>query len=387
MSLASLAWPGARGLRLCLVETADFAFWTHRLHLGQAAREAGMEVHVIAPGGDRQRRIRDAGFIYHELSLDRAGTNPATELKAVGELGRLYRKIRPDIVHHIALKSALYGAFAARAAGVPAIVGSLTGLGYTFIPGGLKRALLRETVTLSLRAALRGSRVHTIFQNPDDRAFFLSRHLVNERRTSVILGSGVDVQQFRPAPAVAGVPRICFGSRMLLDKGVAELVEALRLLRARGVAYEASFAGTPDPANPATITERELRAWEAEGLIEWHGQVRDMVGLLAKSHVACLPSYREGLPLFLAEAAACGKPAVTTDVPGCRSVVRHGQTGLLVPARNALALAGALQRLIEQPALRDQMGRAARAFADAELSAVHVVGSIFEVYRRLLAAR
>jgi glycosyltransferase involved in cell wall biosynthesis len=346
-----------------------------------------MEVHVIAPGGDRQRRIRDAGFAYHELSMDRAGTNPATELKVVAELSALYRRIRPDIAHHIALKSAMYGAFAARSAGVPAIVGSLTGLGYTFIPGGFKRVLLRETVALGLRAALRASRVHTIFQNPDDRAFFVKRGLVNPRRTSVILGSGVDVGHFRPREPPTGIPRICFGSRMLRDKGIAELVEALRILRARGVAYEAWFAGVPDPANPATISEQELRGWQSEGLLEWRGQVDDMAGLLADSHIACLPSYREGLPLFLAEAAACGRAAVTTDVPGCRSVVRHEQTGLLVPAQNGPAIADALQRLLEDRELRERLGRAARSFAEAELSAAHVVGSTFDVYRALLPAR
>lgn len=347
-----------------------------------------MEVHVVAPGGDRERRIRDGGFEYHELALERAGTNPALEARVVAELRDIYRRVRPHIVHHVALKSHLYGALAARSAGVPAIVGSLTGLGYAFIPGGLKRVLLREVVSLGLRAALRASRVHTIFQNPDDRAFFVRRGLVNAQRSSVILGSGVDTQQFRPSPPPTGVPpRICFGSRMLWDKGIAELVEALRLLRARGVAHEAWFAGTPDPANPATVSEATLRAWESEGLLRWCGHVKDMAALLAESHLACLPSYREGLPLFLAEAAACGRPAVTTDVPGCRSVVQHGQTGLLVPVREPLALADALQRLLEGAELRERLGRGARAFAEAELSASHVVASTFAVYRGLLARR
>lgn len=374
------------GLRVCILETADFAFWTHRKHLGRAALEAGMDVHVIAPGGDHERRIRDSGIQYHELKLQRAGMNPTSELGAVRELFELYRRIQPQIVHHVALKAALYGAVAARAARVPAIVGTVTGLGYAFISGGPKRLLLRELVSSMLRGALRGSRVHTIFQNPEDRDFFVDRGLVNRARTSVILGSGVDTEAFTVEPEPARVPRVVFGARMLWDKGVAELVEALSLLRARGVPFEACFAGVPDPANPATVTEPQLRAWHARGLIDWRGQVSDMAELLADSHIACLPSYREGLPLFLAEAAACGRASVTADVPGCRSVVTHGQTGYLVPARDALALAQALERLLVDAELRQRMGRAAREFAVRELSADHVVSATLSLYRSLLAA-
>lgn len=381
----TISWPSGKPPRLCVVETADFAFTTHRLHLGRAALLAGMEVHVLAPGGDQQRRIRDSGFHYHELKMQRSGTNPVSEARVVGELAALYREIRPDVAHHIALKSVLYGAIAARLVGVKAIVGSLTGLGYAFIAGGAKRALLRRAVSLGLAAALRGSDVHTIFQNPDDRDFFVRGGLVSAERTSVILGSGVDMTRFHPSPEPAGVPQLTFGSRMLLDKGIAELVAALRILRARGVPFRACFAGLPDPANPATVSEQQLGAWQAEGILEWRGQVTDVAALLSQSHIACLPSYREGLPLFLAEAAACGRPAVTTDVPGCRSVVVAGQTGLLVPARDSGALAQALETLLLAPELRARMGEAARAFAETKLAATRVVSETFAVYRSLLA--
>ena len=375
---------GAVPPRLCVIETADWAFSTHRLHLGRAALQAGMEVHVIAPGGDQARRIRDGGFVYHELVMDRSGTNPATEALVVRELLALYRRIRPDIVHHVALKACLYGAIAARLANVPAIVGSVTGLGYTFIPGGAGRVLLREVVSMALRVSLRGTRVHTIFQNPDDRDLFARRAMVNGARASVILGSGVDTDRFVATAEPNGVPLIAFGSRMLWDKGIAELIEALKLLRQRRVAFRACFAGIPDPSNPATVTEEQLLDWQAQGLIEWRGQVADMAGLLAACHIACLPSYREGLPLFLAEAAASAKPVVTTDVPGCRSVVVQDQTGLLVPVRDARALADALQRLLLDAELRSRMGRAGRTFAERELSAKRVVSDTFAIYRSLL---
>lgn len=378
---------GPKPPRLCVVETADWAFWTHRSHLGRAALDAGMEVHVIAPGGDEHRRIRSGGFHYHDIDLERSGTNPLAEGRFVTRLVELYRRIQPSIAHHIALKACMYGAMAARVARVPAIVGSVTGLGYAFMPAGPRRAVLRETVSMALRAALRGSRAHTVFQNPDDRDLFVRQSIVNPVRTSVILGSGVDTSRFRVVPEPGHVPSIVFGSRMLWDKGTAELVDALRLLRGRGVPFRACFAGAPDVANPAAVSEAQLRAWQGEGLLEWRGHVTDMAALLAESHVACLPSYREGLPLFLAEASASGRPVVTTDVPGCRSVVIHESTGLVVAVRDARALAMALERLLLDPALRARLGRAGREFAVRELSATRVVSQTFALYRALLEAR
>jgi glycosyltransferase involved in cell wall biosynthesis len=306
-----------------------------------------------------------------------------SELGAVWQLVRLYERIRPDLVHHIALKSVLYGSAVARLLGIPA-VGSITGLGYTFIPGGARRVVLREGISALLRVALRSPNIHVVFQNPDDQQLFLKKKLVREDRTSLIPGSGVDTVRFAFVPEPETLPRILVATRMLKDKGVVELVDAARLLRQRNVAFELVLAGDSDAENPATIEPSQLRAWHEEGIVRWLGHSGDIASLLRDAHVACLPSYREGLPLFLAEAAAAGRAAVATDVPGCRSVVQHGTTGLLVPPRNALALADALEQLLSDAGLRQRMGASARELAVREFAKEQVNGAIFRIYSALL---
>jgi glycosyltransferase involved in cell wall biosynthesis len=367
-------------MKLCYVETDASAFTSHRRHLLRAAFDAGHEVHLIAPGSGTRVRLPHPGAVHHDLPLERGGLNPRAEAGALAELYRLYRRIRPDVVHHIALKSVLYGTLAAKAARVPAIVGSITGLGYVFMPAGRRRRLLSTVVLAGLRAALAGSQVHTILQNPDDRAFFVGQRVLRQERTSIIYGSGVDLQEFSPVPEPAGEPVVLVGTRMLWDKGIGELVEAARRLRASGVSCRFVLAGAPDPANPASIGEQQLRAWAGEGLIEWLGPSQEISRLLREATLACLPSYREGLPLFLAEAAAAGRASITADVPGCRSAVEHGETGLLVPARDAGALAEALERLLLDAALRQRMAERARRLAVERFSKEAVTQQTFAVY-------
>jgi len=328
-------------MKICYVETEAIAFTTHRKHLGEAALAAGHEVHLIAPGGDPRGQLSGGGFVYHSLPLARGGMNPIGEARAVGALARLFRKLRPAVVHNFAIKSVLYGAIAARSVGVPAVVGSITGLGYAFMPGGRRRAALTRGVTMSMRVALAGSHVRVIVQNPDDAAFFVERGIVTKERLSIVYGSGVDTQEFAPAPEPPGVPVVVLGARMLWDKGLGELVEAVRRLRERGLSFRCLLLGDPDAHNPTSLTVAQLQSWVGQGLIEWLPRTSEVARHLREATVACLPSYREGLPLFLAEAAAAGRACVTTDVPGCRSVVEHGVTGLVVPARDAGSLAEA----------------------------------------------
>lgn len=357
------------------------------MHLLQAAQVAGHEVHLVAPEPDSEGKLAKAGFTYHQVAMDRSGLNPTSELRVILELVHLFRRIKPELLHLVALKSVLYGSVAARLSGVDAVVGSITGLGYTFIPGGIKRRALAAFVASALRVALAGKGPRIIVQNPDDFDFFVQRGIVAASRCSIVYGSGVDVQRFAPEPERVGVPTILVGTRMLWDKGIGELAEALRILRRRGVAYRVLLSGKPDLANPAAISEAQLQAWSDEGLMEWRGHSTDVAGLLKEAAIACLPSYREGLPLFLAEAAAAGKPVVTTDVPGCRSVIDHGKTGFLVPVRDPVGLANALEQLLNDPGLRVRMGAAARAFAVERFSKERVTQAIFDVYRSALDKR
>ena len=369
-------------MKICYVETDARAFTTHRKHLGKAALAAGHEVHLIAPGGDAGQ-LRDAGFVYHPLPLARGGLNPFVEAGVVWALARLFRAVRPTVVHSFAIKAVLYGATAARIVGVPAVVGSITGLGYAFMPGGVHRKALTHGVVAALRVALASPNVRVIVQNPDDAAFFVERGVIIEDRLSVIYGSGVDVQEFAPVPEPLGVPVVLLGARMLWDKGLGELVEAVRQLRQRGQQLRCLFLGDPDPQNPASVPVEQLRQWAQDGLIEWLPCTTDIARHLREATLACLPSYREGLPLFLAEAAAAGRACITTDVPGCRSVVQDGVTGLLVPARNAQRLAEALERLLSDAPLRQRMAENGRRLAIERFSKDIVTEQIFSVYGSL----
>jgi glycosyltransferase involved in cell wall biosynthesis len=262
----------------------------------------------------------------------------------------------------------------------------LTGLGYVFTAQAGKAALLRRAVILSCKVAFRHSNQRVIFQNPDDRSVFVDNRILPLQETVLIKGSGVDVETYRPTPEPQGLPLVLLASRMLSDKGISEFVEAARSLRDAGVCARFVLAGETDPGNPTAISAEQLRQWANSKVVEWWGQQNDMQSVLAQAHIVCLPSFREGVPKVLIEAAACGRAIVTTDAPGCREIVRHGENGLLVPVRDSRALAEALRLLIENAPLRARMGLRGREIAVQEFSLERVVKETLNVYRELLAA-
>lgn len=381
---AQLIGQAMKAVRVLYLVTEDWGFLKHRIMLAREAQRIGCEVHVASAQGAHGEEIRRQGFVYHPVRLSRRSLNPFGDAATFVDLVRLYRTVRPDIVHHVALRPIVWGTAAARVVGVPGVVNAVTGLGYVFIGDGAGRRALRLVSQGLFAASLRGRRVRTIFQNPDDRAFFVSRRLADEARCRIIRGSGVDVRRFAPSPLPAGPPVVLVATRLLWDKGIGELVEASRMLRARGVECRVRLAGRIDPGNPACIPEQQVRAWHDEGLIEWIGNRDDMPEQHARSSVSCLPSYREGLPLALLEGAACGRPVVTTDVPGCREVVAPGTSGLLVPVRDAGALAGALETLVTDRQLASRMGAVGREMVEAEFSVETMARRTFEVYESLL---
>lgn len=361
----------------------EWFFLSHRLPIALGLQRAGCDVEVAASvEQDRQGEIEAHGFRFTRLTLSRGSTNPLRELVIIWRLYRLYRAKRPDVVHHVAVKPVLYGSLAARFAGIPAVVNAVPGLGYLF-SGGVRRRL----ATAAYRICCRGPRSHFIFQNPEDRDALLAAGVATRGQTVLIRGSGVDIERFQPTPEPDGPPVVLMASRMLWDKGVAELIEAARLLRARGQSCRIVLAGGPDPENPRTVTADELRGWEREGLIEWWGHQDDMVPVFQRASFVVLPSYREGAPKVLLEACASGRAIITTDVPGCREVVRHGENGLLVPPRDASALAIAIEELATDPERRRRMGQAGRAMAVAQFSDTAVVDATLRLYRDLLGPR
>lgn len=366
--------------KLLFFVTEDWYFCSHRLTLAVAAREAGFEVVVVTRVREHGEVIRRAGLDLIPFEISRRGMNPFMELGALIRLTAIYRRGKPDLVHHVAMKPVLYGTLAARLAGVPHIVNALAGMGWLFTSAKLMARFIKPLVRLSFRFLLRQTSV--IVQNPDDAALMAS---VGLGRVCLIRGSGVDTEVFLPMPEPKGTPLVVLPARMLWDKGVGEFVEAARQLKARGVVARFALVGEPDPENPATVPEAQLAAWHAETVIEWWGQRANMPQVYAQAHIVCLPSYREGLPKSLLEAAACGRPIVTTDVPGCREIVRNGGNGVLVPVRDAPALAEALASLIADPDMRRRMGESGRAIAVSEFSQERVIAETLAAYREAMA--
>ena len=350
-------------MKVILFANTDWYLYNFRRSLALALRHAGCDVLLISPPGTYGEKLRQLGLRWEPLPMERRSLNPMRELALLWYLIRLIRREQPTLVHGFTIKCAVYGSLAARLAGVPIRVNAVAGMGYVFTSDQLKARVLRPVVRGLLRLALGGEQARLILQNSDDVALFTQAGLVDPEHIRLIRGSGVDCARFADVPRAAsndGSLRVLLASRLLWDKGIEEFIGALRQLRDQGRPIDALLAGMPDPGNPAAVPESTIQGWVEEGLVTWLGHVDDMNRLLGSVHVVVLPSYREGLPRTLVEAAACGLPLITTDVPGCREVVRDGVDGLLVPVKNSDALAAAIRRLQDQPEFAYHLGQAAR---------------------------
>lgn len=368
---------------LFVVNTPEF-FLSHRLPIALAARKAGYEVHIATADGEAAREFSFLGLTHHTVAIARSGQNPLTELNSIVSLYQLFRDLKPDIVHLITIKPLLYGGIAARLAGVSAVVAAVSGLGTVFVAQSVAAKARRVLVSWLYRVAFRQRSLAVIFQNPDDRDGLLAVGALKKDQVRMIRGSGVNLANYSYVPELRGTPVAVMAARLLRDKGVHEFIEAARLLKSRGVYVVMRLIGDPDPGNPTSVAQCEVDGWSTEGTIEWLGYRTDIAQQYKVANIVCLPSYREGLPKGLVEAAACGRAVVTTDVPGCRDAITPDVTGVLVPVKNASALAGAIQMLVEKPARRISMGKAGRELAEQEFSIDRIVEQHLAIYREIL---
>lgn len=368
---------------LFVVNAPEF-FLSHRLPLAVAAQKSGYEVHVATADGPEVERIQAFGFVHHMVPFVRSGQIPLNELSTLLCLVRLFGRVKPALVHLITIKPVLYGGIAARLVGVKFVVAAVSGLGTVFIAQSIAAILRRWLVTCLYRAAFKQKRLVVIFQNPDDRDALLSLGALKPNQTRIIHGSGVALADYPCMPEPEGNLVVVMAARLLKDKGVFEFVEAARLLRQRGVPVEMRLIGSPDPGNPTSVTQQELDQWATESHVKLLGYRKDIAEQYAAANIVCLPSYREGLPKSLVEAAACGRAVVTTDVPGCRDAITPDETGLLVPVKNAEVLADTIQALVKDPDLRKQMGQAGRALAEDAFAIEKIVEQHMDIYRELL---
>ena len=371
-----------RAKKLLYVVTEDKAFLSHRLPMARAARDAGFDVHVATSVGSNADAIRSEGFTVHSIPLRRGGLSPFGAISTIMALRQIKRELSPAIVHHVGMQICVVGGISSLGMTTPQI-NAMTGLGYAFTSTTARALLLRVVIAIALRFLL--NRDHAVFlvQNPDDKAA-LETIGIDPRRLARIPGSGVDTDQLAPIPEPSGPITVGFAGRLLTSKGIRAVVAAHRILRTQGEDVRLLIAGTPDPANPDSVTLEEAQQWSGEPGITWLGQVNDIASLWRDSHIAALPSHREGLPKSLLEAAACGRPMVATDAPGCREIVIHEETGLLVPIEDPQALAKAIGELAASQELRTRYGAAARQLVVDKMSAQAIGAATVALYEEQL---
>jgi len=375
-------------VKILLFANTDWYLYNFRLGLAKALREQGHHVILLSPSGPYGERLRELGFDWRPFPFSTRSTNPLVELSVIRRLVTLYRAERPDLLHHFTIKCVLYGSIAALLSGNPPVINAVTGLGHIFTDPGAKARLLRPIVSALYRQVLNGAKRRTIFQNSEDRDFFIANRLVAAASSHLIRGSGVSGEKFRPESTRStndGPPVMLFASRLLGEKGVFELLAAARTLSESGVSLRLLIAGDLYPENPSSLTSADLEALRSTPGVEYLGHVDDMPALLAQTDIVVLPSYREGTPRILVEAAAACKPIVATDIGGCRGLVQHDVNGLLVPVRDVSALTGALRRLLADADLRLMYGRAGRQIFEEGFSEDLVIEKTLAVYRELVA--
>ncbi len=369
---------------LFVVNTAGF-FLSHRLPIALAAREEGYEVHIATGSGDEEQGIIELGFIHHRLDQTRSGQNPFIEIKYLFQLYRLYKIIKPDLVHLITIKPILYGGIVARITNVRSVVVAVSGLGTVFVARNGISAIRYWIVSSMYRIALKHQKIVVILQNASDQAALLKIRAIKLNQVVLIPGSGVDLEEYPFKEETMGKPVVVMASRLLRDKGVYEFVEAAKILKSWGTEVSMRLIGAIDDGNPSSVTPNEIDHWIKEGYVEILGFREDIAEQYSAANIVCLPSYREGLPKGLVEAAACGRAVVTTDVPGCRDSIIPTKTGLLVPVRNAPAIANALLSLLKAPKRRREMGLAGRKLAEEKYDIKSVVARHLGIYSRMLS--
>ncbi len=365
---------------LVYVITEDWFFASHFLDRAKAAVGKGYKVSVITRCRETAREFRQYGLAPINIEFSRRGLNPITELITIFRLRTILKRIKPDIVHNVALKPVVLGSLAAQFAGVQNIVNAPVGMGYVFTSEENRARILRPVVNALIRYSLGRQVRRVIIENNDDFNNLVAGGFAKKDSIALIKGAGVDTKKFGYKPEPDGQVRVIMVSRLLRDKGVQEFIDAAKLVKARESTVQFVLVGAVDEGNPTSLTADQLTDLRKSRDVTWLGARTDISELLAASHVACLPSYREGLPKSLIEAASAGRPIVTTDVPGCREVVTHMVNGLLIQPRDVTALATAIEKLVNDPQLRQSMGKENRQKAESEYANEMIIAQTHGVY-------
>lgn len=368
---------------LFVVNTPRF-FLSHRLPLAIAAKKAGFNVHVATKSGSEISQIRDQGLVHHVIPFERSGQNIISDMAALMSLIQLFRLIQPSLVHLVTIKPVIYGGIAARIVGIKSVVAAISGLGTVFIDRSFKGSIRRLLILKLYKEAFKQSRLVVIFQNKDDRKMFVNKNLVNYESCQIIRGSGVKLSDYPYIPEPNSIPIVVMAARILKDKGVFEFIESAKILKQKGMEIIFRLIGESDLDNRTGISEELLNQWQDDGFVELLGYRQDIANQYALANIICLPSYREGLPKSLVEAAACGRAVITTDVAGCRDAITPKITGLLCPAKDSIGLSNAIEWLANNTNKRKKMGKAGRELAETEFAIERIVEQHMDIYLELI---
>ncbi len=370
-----------RKLKLMMIVSEDWSFWSHRLPLALSAIEAGYDVTLITKVNQLENEIKAKGINVIHFDFVRSSKSPLTDLKNIIKLIRVLKLEKPNVVHNVALKTILIGTIAALFDKNTVVVNAFTGLGYVFSSNQLQARIIRFFIKPVFKLIMKKHNYWAIFQNPDDMNVFKQAGLIVTERATLIRGSGVDKKEFLQTPDRNQTPVVMLASRMLWDKGVGEFIEAARCARRNNTDVKFVLVGDTDSENPMSIPVETLKEWASEGCVTWQGHSNNMPATLAAASIVCLPSYREGLPKVLLEAAAIGRPLIATDVPGCREIVENGKNGILVKLKDIDSLYNAITRLISDVEMREIMGQNSRNLVESKFSTEIINAQTIKLYK------
>lgn len=372
--------------KILFIVSEDWYFVSHRFNLAKEAISKGYEVSLLTNVNSHKNEIESAGINLLPWSLQRNSFNPIKEIRSIIQIISAINFIQPSLVHSVALKPILYSSIASKFSCVKSIVFAFAGLGYLFTSNKFLIKIGRLPVVISLRLLLNNDNSNFIFQNQDDIDIFLTLKIAKESNINLIPGSGVDTNRFFPdfQKVRDSVPIIILPARLLWDKGIGDFVKAAKILRDKDFNARFVLVGQFDPHNPANIPQSKIDEWVRNKIIEYWGFQENMPKILNQSTIVCLPSYREGFPKVLLEAASCSKPIIATDVPGCRQAVHHNKNGLLVPLRNPKVLAGSIEKMVNDKDLCEKMGEAGLKRVHSELSQEIISKKTFSIWEKII---
>lgn len=365
---------------LLFVVNVDWFFVSHRLPIAISMIKCGVEVHLVCRFTTHQDYLEELGIKTHPLAISRGGIALIEEFRSFYGLYRLVKNINPDLVHFVTIKPVLYGGLISRLLGIRKVVASISGLGFVFIDQSIKAKVIRNVAIFFYRLALSPKNVTVIFQNMADWNLFVDNKITLSSQAILIPGSGIDLDHYRFTPEPEGIPVIMLLARFLKDKGIVEFVEASSIVKASFPGARFVLVGDLDSDNPNSILPDDLNRWAKLGLVEDWGYSNNVFSAICQSNLMVLPSYREGLPKSLIEAAACGRAVITTDVPGCRDAIVSGDTGLLVNPKDSQMLADAILALLQDEPLRKQYGAAGRRLAEKCFDINSVISQHLSIY-------